>query len=82
MTSEDKEFHFEVESRPPLVLQVEEGEYVVLKNQGDDLMSELNTTALYIDADNVYILKKDSKSEMYEWVATGKEEEPTLRSIK
>lgn len=81
MTSDDKEFHFEIEARPPLVLQVDEGEYVVLKNQGDDLMLELDAKALYVDVDNVYALKKNQKG-AYEWTNTFYEEDTNLRSIK
>jgi len=81
VTSEDKEFAFEIEARPPLVLQVDEGEYVVFKNQGDDLMAEMEAKALYVDVDNVYALKKNTKG-AYEWINTFYEEESTIRSIK
>ena len=72
---------FELETRPPLVVQVDEGEYVVLKNQGDDLMEELGAKALYIDVDNVYALRKNAKG-AYEWNNTFFEEDTNIRSIK
>lgn len=82
-TPDNINLEIDVEERPPLVFQFEHADgsdYLIIPDQGRQLIEELEALALTVEVDGIYALRK-TRDKLYEWYNVHYEE-PTLRSVK